>query len=283
VSDAGHVPLPVDGGLYTVRDAAGTLRSAVPRWRHALEGTDELPVGVAVALAGMGDALRAAGGSGEDLGALSRSVEVRLAALGREVGDGTELTEAVGPDDPLVFAVEAIDTLLAAAARSVALELVSGQRGTVAGLQVSLGGVPKLPVASVDVGPDGLVGDRQRERRHHGRPSQAVCLWSAEVIESLADAGHDLAPGAAGENVTVGGIDWSAVRPGVRLVLGDGDRAPVVELTGWAEPCSKIAHCFSDGDVGRIDHDRHPGRGRAYAAVVRGGSVSVGDTVVVLP
>jgi MOSC domain-containing protein YiiM len=283
VTDPAHIPLPVDAGRYTVQDAAGTVRVAAVRWRHAVEGTDDLPAGVAVALSAMGDALSAAGGAGNDLGALARSVEAELTVLARRVGKATTLVDAVGPDHPLVGAVEAVDRLLAAAARLIALELAPAQRGTVAGLHVSAGGVPKTPIERAEVGPGGIAGDRQRERRHHGRASQALCLWSAEVIDALRSEGHPVDPGSTGENVTLSGIDWTALRPGVRLVLGRPDTAAVVELTGWTEPCSKIAHCFLGRDAGRVDHERNPGWSRAYAAVVRPGTVTPGEPAIALP
>ena len=97
----------------------------------------------------------------------------------------------------------------------------SGGTGRVAQLSVSGGGVPKLPVARARIGAEGMEGDRQATRRHHGRPWQALCLWSLEVIERLGREGHPIGPGLAGENVTVAGIDWAELRPGVRLRVGE--------------------------------------------------------------
>ena len=79
------------------------------------------------------------------------------------------------------------------------------QEGTVAQLNVSDGGVPKKPVEVAEVGDRGLVGDRQADRQHHGRPLQALCLWSVEVIDALRAEGHPIEPGLAGENVTIAG------------------------------------------------------------------------------
>ncbi len=72
------------------------------------------------------------------------------------------------------------------------------------------------------------------------------------------------------------------LRPGFRFAVGASAEPVVLELTGWADPCSTIAGCFSDGRYERISHDRHPGTSRAYAAVLRPGRVSTGDPVVVL-
>ena len=165
-------------------------------------------------------------------------------------------------------------------ARAVAVERVEPRRGTLARINVSDGGVPKSPVDRAAVGRAGLVEDRQATRRHHGRPSQAICLWSDEVIAALAGEGHPISPGAAGENLTVAGVDWSALRPGVRLAVGAD---VVAEVTGWADPCSQIAGCFAGHGFDRVDHELHPGWSRAYAAVVATGAIHAGDPVRVLP
>lgn len=155
---------------------------------------------------------------------------------------------------------------------------VSSQRGTVAQLPTSDGGVPKAAIESVDVGLGGVLGDRQANRKHHGRPFQALCLWSAEVIESLRAEGHPVHAGATGENVTVSGIDWADLRPGTRVLVGE----VLCELSVWALPCRKIDRCFT-GRSDRIDHARHPGWSRAYAWVLEPGTITTGDEVLVEP
>lgn len=154
----------------------------------------------------------------------------------------------------------------------------SSQQGSVAQISASDGGVPKASVRSADVSRRGLVGDRQHDRKHHGRPFQALCLWSSEVIDALAAEGHPIRPGAAGENVTVSGIDWTTIRPGVRLLLGE----VACEISAWATPCGKNDQWFT-GRSDRIDHELHPGWSRAYAWVLEPGTVATGDTVLVEP
>jgi len=144
------------------------------------------------------------------------------------------------------------------------------QEGAIAQVSASDGGVPKRPVR---------VGDRQADRRHHGRPLQALCLWSLEVIEALQAEGHPIEPGAAGENVTLTGIDWSTLRPGTQLLIGD----VLAEVSAWATPCAKNAQWFADRDFHRIDHEQHPGWSRAYAWVREPGTLRPGDAVVVEP
>jgi MOSC domain-containing protein YiiM len=153
------------------------------------------------------------------------------------------------------------------AARTASLD------GQVQGLFRSGGGVPKLPVDRVDVGLRGIDGDRQAARQHHGRPWQALCLWSAETIGRLQLEGHPIAPGNAGENITVAGIDWTEAVAGAQLRIGE----VVAELTIPALPCSKNAKWFVDGNFNRMHHAVEPGVTRMYASVVQGGTIAVGD------
>ena len=156
---------------------------------------------------------------------------------------------------------------------------VPRQTGTIHQLNVS-GGVPKLPVESAAIGVRGLTGDHQVDRVHHGRPFQAVCLYGLDVIEALQAEGHPIDPGSAGENVTVAGLDWSTLRPGALVALGDD---VLLELSSYATPCAKNAGWFAGGDFRRMDQDRHPGWSRLYGTVLRPGTVRAGDAVVVEP
>ena len=149
--------------------------------------------------------------------------------------------------------------------------------GRIEQLSVSVGGVPKRAAPEAVVNAFGLTRDRQRDRRHHGGRERAVCLWSAEVIDSLRAAGNEIRAGAAGENVTVRGLDWRRVVPGARLRLGD---QVIVEITSYASPCKTIAHCFRDGDFNAINQQVAPGRSRVYARVAREGIMRPGDRVL---
>lgn len=157
---------------------------------------------------------------------------------------------------------------------------VAHQVGTIHQLNVSGGGVPKLPVDEAEVGFRGLVGDHQDDRVHHGRPFQAVCLYGLDVIEALQAEGHPIQSGSVGENVTVASLDWSTLRPGARVALGDD---LLLELSSYAIPCAKNAPWFTGGDFRRMAQDRHPGWSRIYGTVLRPGTLHPGDPVVVEP
>lgn len=144
-------------------------------------------------------------------------------------------------------------------------------------LNVSDGGVPKRPVTRAILTNGGVEGDRQRDRKHHGRPFQAVCLWSADVIDQLAAAGHPIGPGCAGENLTLRGLDWGSLRPGSLVRLGEA----LVELSLPAVPCHNQAPWFTDGDFGRIAYEVNPQWARWYGWVREAGEAHTGDPVVV--
>ena len=147
--------------------------------------------------------------------------------------------------------------------------------GKVVGIQASTNSVPKTSIAHGIVNYDGLDGDRQMARTHHGRPWQALCIWSDEVIAQHANAGHPIARGSTGENITLSEIDWSKVRPGATLEFG----SVKTQVTGYAIPCKKNARWFSDGDYQRLSHELGA-VSRVYCLVTQPGSVAVGDTVI---
>lgn len=150
--------------------------------------------------------------------------------------------------------------------------------GRVVQVSTSPGGVPKIAVDEARVGTLGLEGDTHRDAEHHGGSERAVCLYPLEAIEALQAEGHRIVPGAIGENLTVAGIDWTAVIPGARVRVGT---EVVLEVTRYTSPCVNIAPVFRDRDYSRISEKRHPGWSRVYARVLAEGIVRRGDHVSV--
>ncbi|GAC1400666.1 MAG: MOSC domain-containing protein [Pyrinomonadaceae bacterium] len=138
------------------------------------------------------------------------------------------------------------------------------------------GGVPKLPVNRAVLTMNGFVGDVQKNTKYHGGTERALCLYTREQIEVLQREGHPIFPGSVGENVTVEGVEWDRIVPGVRLELGN---EVIIEVSRYTVPCRTIAHSFVDGKFRRISQDLHPGESRVYARVIRGGEVCVGQSV----
>ncbi|GIW13735.1 MAG: sulfurase [Tepidiforma sp.] len=151
-----------------------------------------------------------------------------------------------------------------------------GAEGRVVSLNVSNGGVPKLPVAEARVTRLGMEGDRQANPDVHGGPERALCLFSAEILARLQAEGHPIGPGTTGENVTIAGIDWGRMVPGSRWRLGDEVE---IEITRPTTPCKTIRGSFRDGEFNRIHHALHPGESRVYARVLREGLLRAGDRV----
>jgi len=148
--------------------------------------------------------------------------------------------------------------------------------GQIFQLNISAGGVPKLAVREGQVNELGMVGDEHRFPDIHGGPERALCLFSLERIVELQAEGHPIFPGAVGENITIAGIDWQQVVPGVQLALGE---EVLLEITSYTSPCNTIPASFADGQYQRISQKVHPGWSRVYARVLNGGQVRVGQPV----
>jgi len=146
-------------------------------------------------------------------------------------------------------------------------------------INVSAGGVPKLPVPSARVTLEGLEGDAHRDREHHGGPERALCLFSLEQIRALQTEGHEVMPGSIGENLTLEGLDWERVQPGAVFELGEGVR---IEITRYTSPCVNIKLAFVGGDYARVSQKRNPGWSRVYAKVLQPGTIRQGDPIRLL-
>ena len=153
--------------------------------------------------------------------------------------------------------------------------------GRVVQVNVSAGGVPKLPVAEAHVGRLGLDGDRHDHDWVHGGPHRAVALFAIEAIERVQADGHPgVVPGAVGENLTTTGIELARLPVGTRLAVGD---EVVLEISGPANPCDVIKGAFTAGKSGRISILLHPADSRMYARVLQEGSIRAGDEIAIMP
>ena len=256
----------VDDYTYEGVDAHRTLANLGDLWLHHAHGrtpSDSAQQRSAEALAALFAPL-----AGEDDSSLAPYRRVKLL--------GERAAARIDQLDPhaLRHALREMWAVLAALTENDATSPTIAAQGVVAGLFLSDGGVPKTAVDSAEIGWRGVLGDRQASRAHHGRPWQAVCLWSADVVADLAQAGHPIRPGSAGENVSIRGLDWSAARPGARMSFG----TVTLAVAAYAIPCSKNARWFADGDYERMSHERSDAS-RLYARVLQPGRVGLGDTV----
>lgn len=145
--------------------------------------------------------------------------------------------------------------------------------GRIESINVSGGGVPKEARPEAWISRNGVYGDSHTDRRFHGGPDRAVCIFSAELIEALRREGHPISPGTTGENLTVSGVDWATIVPGTVWQAG-GSR---LEIASYTSPCKTIQDSFSDKRYKRIAQKVNPGWSRVYALVLEEGRVQVGD------
>jgi MOSC domain-containing protein YiiM len=147
-------------------------------------------------------------------------------------------------------------------------------KGTLTQLNVSPGGMPKLAIASARVTFDGVPGDWQRDRRHHGGPDRAVCLFSEELYDWLrSEHGVDLQNGSVGENFTTRGIDYATLAVGDRVRVGN---ECTIEITAVRIPCGQLTKWHKNL------HQLVNGRSGWVAKVVVEGVVKPGDAIEVV-
>ena len=164
--------------------------------------------------------------------------------------------------------------------------LSNRMQGTIIQVNISPGGLPKRGIASGEIAPRGIEGDRHAHPLIHGGPLKAILLIASEVLEQLTAAGYPLFPGAMGENLTTRGIDVRAIRIGDRFRAGGA----VLEITQPRGPCAaldiygeSLKLDVYDQQVKRRDHaSPRWGMSGFYASVVTPGPVCTGDAISLL-
>ena len=139
-------------------------------------------------------------------------------------------------------------------------------------LNISDGGMPKLPVESARVTRFGVEGDRQRNLKYHGGPNRAVCIFSEELYDWLREKGIDLKNGSVGENITTRGLDLNKLAKGDRLKVGDC----VIEITDVRIPCRNLKKWDPDLPELVVGHSGW------VAKVLTEAIVRAGDTIEVV-
>ena len=137
------------------------------------------------------------------------------------------------------------------------------------------GGVPKYPVNQAYISKYRVTGDKQNDLKHHGGENRAVCLYSIDLITDLKNEGHPIFAGSTGENITIQGLDWSSLKKGDVIEMGEVK----IELTNPTPPCKTIAKSFINEKFVRISENKYPGWSRWYAKVLKEGIVNLNDNV----
>ncbi len=143
-------------------------------------------------------------------------------------------------------------------------------------------GLPKPELPEARVGPEGLEGDfnRYRHERLNDDPDSALLILPRETLADLARDGWPVRPGDLGENLSLAGVPYAALRPGVRLRLGS---ELVITLRRPCEPCRYLAGLPYVGPERLAQFQRAVlGRRGWYARVDRPGRIRSGDPVRIL-
>ena len=252
-------PIQVGPHTYTALDAHKTIGSLAALWQHHRHDST-VPDGW----------LAGARGFISEVSTVAAVKRPALDDLDVAFADITEglLAAYGGFDDDRIASIIASTWRFFPTMRQLSVEHV----GTIAHLHASKG-LPKKPVDVAEISWGGVAGDVQTARAHHGRPWQALCIWSTDAIDTLRAEGHPIAPGFAGENITVSGISAGAFRPGAQFRIG----AVRGFLTAYSIPCSQNNDWFVDRDFKRMSHERG-NESRLYAMVTATGTVRPGDT-----
>lgn len=133
----------------------------------------------------------------------------------------------------------------------------------------------------VKIGPYGVRGDVQANRKHHGGLDKALYAYAQEDADFwAAELQRELAPGFFGENLRTEGLDVNAALIGERWRIGE---VVTVEVTMPRTPCQTFARWVGGAEqrgwVKRFSTERRLG---PYLRVVKGGFVRAGDEIEVI-
>ncbi len=143
----------------------------------------------------------------------------------------------------------------------------------------TLSAISKQPTdAAVAIGPAGLEGDEQADRRNHGGPDKAVhhypfdhyAAWRADLPAPapLLDG-----VGAFGENISTLGLTEETVCVGDVFRIGTA----VLQVSQGRQPCWKLNHRFGVKDMAR--RVQFTGRTGWYYRVLEPGIAAAGDEI----
>ncbi len=129
-------------------------------------------------------------------------------------------------------------------------------------------GQKKHNVPSVKIIPSrGIEGDA------HSGTERPLSLLPFESFLKLADPRLNLKPGDFAENITTLGLDFSSIRPGSRLLLGDGIIIEIIQIG---------KECHFGCAIRDYAGDCIMPREGAFARVLTGGILSEGDPIRIL-
>ena len=106
----------------------------------------------------------------------------------------------------------------------------------------------------------------------------AVMILSTDVINALNSEGWPVSPGDLGENITLTNIDYSTLKLGDRLSIGE----VTLEISLICDPCTNLNNLSYVGKDKSASFIKTLMKRRGwYARVLKAGEVTVGDTVAI--
>ncbi len=137
-------------------------------------------------------------------------------------------------------------------------------------------GIFKEPVdRKLIVNMEGIEGDEQADKLHHGGELKAVYSYALEHYDYWKNIYPDvkMIPGLSGENLTTEGLDESAVCIGDRFRIGTS----VLEAIQPREPCHKLEIVFDDKNF--QPKYMESGRWGVYFRVIEEGFIQQGAKI----
>jgi len=137
-------------------------------------------------------------------------------------------------------------------------------------------GIRKKPVSGpCALGESGFEGDGVGDRKNHGGPDKAVCVYSFDYYFYWNTVlGTKLIPAAFGENLSVSSLREEDVCIGDVFQLGDA----VAQISQPRQPCSTLAALHGRNDMVKLVVDS--GRTGFYFRVMKKGMVKKGDVLM---
>ncbi len=132
----------------------------------------------------------------------------------------------------------------------------------------------------VEVRRQGLAGDAQADRRHHGGPDKALHHYPAEHYDYwrryFPEQAHRFVPGGFGENLSTCGLTECNLHIGDVFRVGGA----LIQISQGRQPCWKLNLRFDVPKMARyVQQTRRTGW---YWRVLRTGRMEVGDAMVLV-
>lgn len=165
-----------------------------------------------------------------------------------------------------------------AAGRVVSVQVGKPQRLVQANGRQWTSAIAKMPVeGTVSVGKENVSGDAQANRKYHGGPDKAVCVYCAEHYPVWrAERGIEMPYGAFGENLTIEGLTEETLCVGDMLTVGTAQ----LQISQPRIPCANLQKRWNWRELpARVQETGWSG---FYCRVLQTGDLTAGDTLTVV-